>query len=124
MKICDTKVDSPILNACMVVGRTQMADDSEQELLLESRESEKSTVDEGLIIQLSKRDSTSVTTRPGRRARSTDTEVRNYSCMCTTVALSPGSLSWGERGSCNWCKVFVYCVNNSGKFCVRLQHCY
>ena len=56
-----------------------MADDSEQELLLESRESENRTVDEGLIIQLSKRDSTSVTTRPSRRARSTDTEVRKYS---------------------------------------------
>ena len=65
-----------------------MADDSEQELLLESRESEnseKSTVDEGLIIQLSKRDSSSVITRPSKRARSTDTEVRKYGYMCTSL---------------------------------------
>ena len=61
-----------------------MADDSEQELLLESRESENRTVDEELIVQLSKRDSTSVTTRPSRRVRSTDTEVRKYSYTVTS----------------------------------------
>ena len=61
-----------------------MADDSEQELLLESRESRESDnninsgkVDEGLIVQLSKRDSSSVITRPRKKARSTDTEVRS-----------------------------------------------
>ena len=59
-----------------------MADDSEQELLLESgpSESENRTVDEGLIVELSRRDSSSVTTRGPSRRRRSNTEVRecNY----------------------------------------------
>ena len=46
--------------------------DEEQNLLLEDGEGENGGVDEGLIIQLSKRDSTSVTNRQTRRRRSTE----------------------------------------------------
>ena len=75
-----------------------MADDSEQELLLESRESdksEKSTVDEGLIVQLSKRDSASIITRSSKRTGSTNTDsVRKCGYMCTSLELRL-SFMWG-----------------------------
>ena len=54
--------------------------DEEQDLLLESgpsSDSENRTVDEGLIVELSKRDSSSVTTRGlSRRRISTNRDVR------------------------------------------------